>query len=407
MTGEQITGEQIPAKKIKDGETNTPESARTGWSAWLGPVILLLVIFGALGYAIRHGILVRAAASEELARVTDQAATPVVNVVHPKPSAPIQEIILPGNTQAFTDSPIYARTNGYLAHWYFDIGARVKKGDLLADIETPEIDQQLQQAQAQLETAQANFNLAQTTADRWQFLLKTNSVSKQETDQAVANLAAQKATVDSNSANVRRLLQLQSFEKVYAPFDGVITSRTTDIGSLIDAGATTQSKELFHLAAINTLRAFVPVPEVYSSAAQPGAGATLTLDEYPGRVFHGTLVRNSSNIDLASRTLLVEVDVDNPAGELLPGAYVSVHLKLPSQIRSVTIPANTLLFRREGLRVGFVRNGRAELVPVTIGRDYGATVEIVSGLRASDAIIVDPSDSLVSGTPVRVEGSSK
>jgi RND family efflux transporter MFP subunit len=232
--------------------------------------------------------------------------------------------------------------------------------------------------------------------------LKNNAVSKQETDQAVANLAAQKATVDSNSANVRRLRQLQSFEKIYAPFDGIITSRTTDIGSLIDAGAATQGKELFHLAAIDTLRVFVPVPEVYSNAAQPGAEAALTLDEYPGRVFHGKLVRNSSNIDLASRTLLVEVDVDNAAGELLPGAYVSVHLKLPSRIQSVTIPANTLLFRREGLRVAFVRNGRAELVPVTIGRDYGATVEIVSGLRASDAIISDPSDSLVSGTLVRL-----
>jgi RND family efflux transporter MFP subunit len=370
--------------------------------SWIAPTLFLLVVLGALGFEVRHGILIRAAASEELTRVTDSAATQVVSVVHPKPSAPMQEIVLPGNTQAFIDSPIYARTNGYLTRWYFDIGARVKKGDLLAEIETPEIDQQLQQAQAQLETAEANSNLAQTTADRWQALLKTNSVSKQETDQAVANLAAQRATVDSNAANVRRLRQLQSFEKVYAPFDGVITSRTTDIGALIDAGATAQGKELFHLAALNTLRVFVPVPEVYSIAAQPDAQATLTLDEYPGRVFHGALVRNSSNIDLASRTLLVEVDVDNADGALLPGAYVSVHLKLPSRIQSVTIPANTLLFRREGLRIGMVRDGRAELIPVTIGRDYGATVEIVSGLRASDAIIVDPSDSLVNGTPVRL-----
>ena len=392
----------------KNQETDTTQGAGTRRTRWIGPVILLLAIAVGLGYEIRNGIRVRAAANEELARVTDQAATQVVNVVHPEASAPIQEIVLPGNTQAFTDSPIYARTNGYLARWHFDIGARVKKGDLLAEIETPEIDQQLQQAQAQLETAQANYKLAQTTADRWQFLLKTNSVSKQETDQAVANLAAQTATVDANDANVRRLRQLQSFEKVYAPFDGIITSRTTDIGSLIDAGAPAQGKELFHLAAIDTLRVFVPVPEVYSNAAQPGAQATLTLDEYPGRTFHGTLIRNSSNIDPASRTLLVEVDVDNPAGELLPGAYVSVHLKLPSRIRSVTIHANTLLFRREGLRVGFVRQGRAQLVPVTIGRDYGARVEIVSGLRSSDQIILDPSDSLISGTPVRIaDGGAK
>jgi RND family efflux transporter MFP subunit len=369
---------------------------------WVVPLLLTLAVFGALGYEIRRGILTRVAAAEELTRTTNDAATPAVQVVHPQSAAPLQEIVLPGSTQAFIDSAIYARTSGYLTHWYFDIGARVKKGDLLAEIETPEVDQQLQQAQAQLETAQANLNLAQTTADRWQVLLKTNSVSKQETDQALANLAAQKATVDSNAANVRRLEQLKSFEKVYAPFDGVITVRSTDIGALIDAGSAAQSKELFHIAAVDRLRVFVPVPEVYSNAAQAGTEATLTLDEYPGRVFHGTLARSSNNIDPASRTLLVEVDMDNPNGELLPGSYVSVHFKLPSQIRSVTIPANTLLFRREGLRVGLVRNGRAELTPVTIGRDYGGTVEIVSGLRASDNVILDPSDSLVAGTAVRV-----
>ena len=211
----------MTVEEIKHLEPNTSPDARAGRSAWVAPLVLFLAVCAALGYEIRHGILVRAAASEELARATDQAATHVVSVVHPRAAAPMQEIVLPGNTQAFTDSPIYARTNGYLAHWYFDIGAQVKKGDLLADIETPEIDQQLQQAQAQLETAQANYTLAQTTAVRWQFLLKTNSVSKQETDQAIANMAAQKATVDSNAANVRRLQQLQSFEKIYAPFDGV------------------------------------------------------------------------------------------------------------------------------------------------------------------------------------------
>jgi RND family efflux transporter MFP subunit len=311
---------------------------------------------------------------------------------------------LPGNMEAFTNSPIYARTNGYLSRWYFDIGSRVKKGDLLAEIETPEMDEQLRQAQAQLETAHANQELAKTTADRWQSLLKTNSVSKQETDQAVANMAAQKALVDSNAANVARLKQLQSFEKVYAPFDGVITARGTDVGQLIDSGSSPQSKELFHLSAISTLRVFVPVPEVYSqAAAQPGAEATLTLEEHPGRVFRGKLVRNARSIDPASRTLLVEVDVDNPGGLLLPGAYVSVHLKLPATTRSVVIPANTLLFRREGLRVGVVRVDRASLVPVTIGRDYGATVEIVSGLRPSDSIIVDPADSLEDGAAVRLQ----
>jgi RND family efflux transporter MFP subunit len=386
-------------EEIKNPETES----RPRRSLRLMPVTVVLAAAGALGFGIRNGIQVRAAASEELARSTDEAATPVVQVVHPTPDAPLQEIVLPGNTQAFTDSPIYARTNGYLTHWYFDIGARVKQGDLLAEIETPEIDQQLEQARAQLETAQANYDLAKTTADRWQWLLKTNSVSKQETDQAVANMAAQKAVVDANAANVRRLEQLQSFEKVYAPFDGVITARNTDIGALIDAGSSSQTRELFHLAAISTLRVFVPVPEVYDNAAAPGATATLTLDEYPRRVFRGRLTRDSSAIDPASRTLLVEVDVDNPEGLLLPGAYVSVHLKLPSVTHSVTIPANALLFRREGLRVGVVRGERANLVPVAIGRDYGATVEIVSGLRASDSIILDPSDSLENGAQVRTD----
>lgn len=369
----------------------------------LVPVLLGLAAAAALGFEIRHGITSRVSAGEELARVTEQAAVPMVKVIHPTPAAPLQEIVLPGNTQAFIDSPIFARTSGYLTHWYSDIGARVKKGDLLAEIETPELDQQLQQAQSQLETAQANYDLAKTTADRWQWLLKTNSVSKQETDQAVANMAAQKAVVDSNAANVRRLQQLQSYEKVYAPFDGVITARNTDIGALIDAGASAQGAQLFHMASISTLRVFVPVPEVYSNAAQPGAQASLTLDEFPGRVFRGKLVRNSSAIDPASRTLLVEVDVDNPDGLLLPGAYVSVHLKLPAAIRSVTVPANTLLFRREGLRVAVVRDGKANLVPITIGRDYGANVEVVSGLRASDSIIVDPPDSLEDGAPVRLQ----
>ncbi|MBZ5604724.1 MAG: efflux RND transporter periplasmic adaptor subunit [Acidobacteriia bacterium] len=385
-------------------EIKTPETEAKPRRSWRAvPVVVLLAAAGALGFGIRNGVHARTREGQALARATEQAATPVVRVVHPTPGAPLQEIVLPGNTQAFTDSPIYARTSGYLSRWYFDIGARVKKGDLLAEIETPEVDQQLQQAQAQLETAQANYDLSKTTAERWQALLKTNSVSKQETDQAIANMAAQKAVVDSNSANVRRLQQLQSFEKVYAPFDGVVTARSTDIGALIDAGSSTQSRELFHMAAISTLRVFVPVPEVYSNVARPGATATLTLDEYPGRVFHGKLARNSSAIDPASRTLLVEVDVDNPGGLLLPGAYVSVHLKLPAAIRSSTIPANTLLFRREGLRVAVVRDGHADLVPITIGRDYGAKVEVVSGLRVSDAIVLDPSDSLESGAAVRLQ----
>jgi RND family efflux transporter MFP subunit len=381
----------------------TPAAAdRPKWRGRLIAFLLVVATAAGLGVIIHSGITSRAAAESRLVSATDEAAIPAVNVVHPVAGAPIQEIVLPGNTQAFTDTPIYARTSGYLKKWYFDIGARVKQGDLLAEIETPEVDRQVQQARAELETAQANYHLAETTAARWEFLLKTNSVSKQETDQAISNLGATKATVDSNVANVHRLEELQSFEKVYAPFDGTVTARNTDIGALIGAGNNTPAQELFRLAAVHTLRVFVAVPEVYSRAAIPGATAMLALDEYPGKLFRGTLVRNSNAIDVASRTLLVEVDVDNAGGQLLPGAYVSVHLKLPEQARAVTIPSNTLLFRAEGLRAGVVQNGHAVLVPIKIGRDYGSTVEVVSGLRLSDAVILDPSDSLTTGTPVRV-----
>ena len=361
------------------------------------------VMAGALGLGIFWGIRSRSAADSALKQTTAEAAISLVSVVSPKAGAPTQEILLPGTTEAFTDAPIFARTNGYVKGWYFDIGAHVKQGQLLAEIETPEVDQQLQQARADLETAQANLRQAQITADRWQALLESDSVSKQETDVAVSALSAMKATVNSNAANVRRLEQLQGFQKIFARFDGVITARNVDIGVLINAGSnTTSGRELFHMAAIHTLRVFVAVPEVYSRAAGPGSSATLTLEEFPGRTFHGTLVRTANEIDLASRTLLVEVDLDNPGGELLPGAYVFVHLKLPKQVTSVTVPANTLLFRGEGLRVAVVRDGQAQLVPVTIGRDSGTTVEVLSGLQPTDQVIAAPSDSLTSGTRVEI-----
>jgi len=370
-----------------------------------GPGLLLGIAAtaGVLGLGIYSGVRARSAADATLRQTTADAAVPVVSVVAPKASAPTQEILLPGTTQAFTDAPIFARTNGYVKRWYFDIGAHVKQGQLLVEIDSPEVDQQLEQARADLETARANLRQAQITADRWLALLATDSVSKQETDVAVSALSAMKATVASNVANVGRLEQLQSFEKIYAPFDGVITARNVDIGVLVNAGSTTTSgRELFHMTAIHTLRVFVAVPEIYSRAARPGSVATLTLDEFPGRSFQGTLVRTANAIDLASRTLNVEVDVDNPRGELLPGAYVFVHLRLPRQIATVTVPANALLFRAEGLQVAVVRDGRAQLVPITIGRDYGTTVEISAGVQPTDQVIVAPSDSLISGTRVRI-----
>ncbi|HEY6333935.1 MAG TPA: efflux RND transporter periplasmic adaptor subunit [Blastocatellia bacterium] len=390
---------EIEARHAEDDFENAPPPGRMKFF-----VVVFVVGAGiVLGIVIFLGIRSRVAAQTTLKAETQDESVPRVYTVNPAASAPALEIVLPGNTQAFIDAPIYARTNGYLKRWYFDIGARVKKGELLADIETPEVDQQLQQARADLETAQANLNLSRTTATRYQSLVKSGSVSQQDTDNATGDFSAKKAAADSADANVHRLEQLQSFEKVYAPFDGVITARSTDIGQLIDAGSGAQGgKELFHMAATDKLRVFVAVPEIYSRAAKGGATVNLTLDEYPGQTFTGTLVRNSNSIDATSRTLLVEVDVNNSQRLLLPGAYAFVHLKLPEQIQSVTVPANTLLFRSEGLRVGVVRDDKAQLVPVTIGRDYGNTVEIVSGLQTSDAVIVDPPDSLIDGEQVHV-----
>jgi RND family efflux transporter MFP subunit len=349
------------------------------------------------------GVRARTMAASSLARSTLRAAIPSVIVVHPQPETRAQELVLPGNTQAFIDSPIYARTNGYLKRWYVDIGARVRKRQLLAEIETPELDQQLRQAKAELATAEANLNLSQITAERYENLLKTHSVSTQDRDNAVNENAANKATVESNQANVARLEQLQSYEKVYAPFDGIITNRSTDIGALIDAGANAP-KELFHIAAINTLRVYVAVPEVYSRAAVTGASAELTLDEFPGQTFRGTLVRNSNAIDTASRTLLVEVDVENSRHILKPGAYVQVHLQLPADAQSLTVPSSSLIFRREGLQVAVVRNNIAELVRVTPGHDFGDSMEILAGLQRNDNVILSPSDSLISGTRVQMDG---
>jgi RND family efflux transporter MFP subunit len=367
--------------------------------AFVGLAAAVLV----LGVVIYAGIRSRVTANATLTRATEQAAIPTVDVVYPKADAPTQEIVLPGNTQAFISAPIYARTSGYLKRWYFDIGAHVKQGQLLAEIDSPEVDQQLDQARADLKTAQANLATAKISADRWQSLLKTNSVSKQETDQFVGNYRALQATVDSNAANVRRLEQLVSYEKVYAPFDGVITVRNTDIGALIDANANAPGKELFDLAAIHKLRLYVAIPEVYAGAAQPGLTVTLSLDAFPGEVFHGTIVRNANSITQLSRTLLTEIDIDNANDKLMPGAYASVRLTLPAQVHSVTIPSNTLIFQKEGLQVGVVRNGQAELVPITIGRDYGSTLEVVTGLQPTDQVIANPSDSLISGTPVRIK----
>jgi RND family efflux transporter MFP subunit len=384
-------------------EGKKPPEDETRGKRPIGVVLLAVVgVVAILCLGIYFGIRGRTAAEAALAVDTEEAAVPFVDIVHPQVEAPEQKLVLPGQTMAFTDTPIYARTNGYLRHWYFDIGAHVQKGQLLAEIETPELDQQLTQARADLTTAQANAKLAGITARRTEDLLKSDSVSTQERDNAAGSYAADQAIVASREADVARLEELQSYEKVYAPFDGVITARNTDLGDLINAGAGTPNTELFRMEATKILRIYVAVPEAYVPAIHVGATAMVTLDEYPGEQFNGTLVRTNEAINQTSRTLLAEVDVDNASSKLLPGAYTFVHFMLPGRQETVTIPANTLLFRSEGLRVGVVRDGKAQLIPITIGRDYGDRVEVISGLNHNDQVILNPSDSLISGTPVRV-----
>jgi RND family efflux transporter MFP subunit len=368
-----------------------------------GFLILLLAIVIAAGIVI-SGIAPRLRARQTLREETDRLAAPPVNVIHPSRAAHGEEVVLPGNIQAFTDAPIYARTNGYLKRWYFDIGARVKAGALLAEIESPEIDQQLQQAREELNTAQANLRLGQLTAERYTNLFKTDSVAKQDVDNAVQDAAAKAATVKSAEANVARLEQLVGFEKVYAPFDGVVTARNTDVGQLIESGSSGgATRELFHMAALDRLRVFVNVPQSYSHDAKPGMRVDLTLPEIPQRRFNGTLVRTAGAMDPATRTLTVEVDVSNTARLLFPGAYAEVHFKIQAATETLVIPSTSLIFRGNGLRVPVVENGnRIALKTVTVGRDFGNTIEIVAGLPADASVVANPPDSLVEGEPVRV-----
>jgi len=335
-------------------------------------------------------------------RTLDQAVTPVA-VIHPKRGQMTDEIALPGNIQAFVDAPVYARISGYLKKWTFDIGAHVKAGDVLAEIDAPEVEQQLAQARAQLATAQANLKLAEVTMNRDLTLMK-DAIAKQDLDNAIGAFEAAKATVQSQTANVKYLEQLVAFEKVTAPFDGVVTARNTDIGQLVNAGNGGTALELFHVSSTSKLRIFVSVPQMYSSAARPGVGAEITLTERPGQHYRGTIARNTGAINAASRTLLTEVDLDNPGGQLLPGAFAEVHLKLPSATAAVVIPVTSLIFRSQGLQVAVVRDGnRAEFVSVTEGRDFGSSLEITSGIGLDDWVIVNTPDSLTSGAPVRVE----
>lgn len=395
--------------------------------------VLLLAVLVVLiaGFIIYRGIRSRIHTAAAVKEQTQQLAVPTVAVIHPKPGSIEDEVVLPGNIQAFVDAPIYARASGYLKRWTADIGARVKTGQVLAEIDAPELEQQVRQARADVQQSQAaidqalanhqqgkaNEELARVTADRWRNLSSKGVVSRQENDQYQAQYQAQAASVhaleqaiaaarsniSASQANLGRLEEMQRYTTVKAPFDGVITARNTDVGALINAGAGTPAQELFHIASTAKLRVYVNVPQIYSRSATPGIAATLTLAEFPGRRFHGTLVRNAEAIDAGTRTLLTEIDVDNASGELKPGAYAEVHLALPTATRSLILPVNAFLFRSEGLRVGVVREGgKVELVPVVIGKDYGTELEVVSGIDANDQVILNPPDSLTAGTVVHV-----
>ena len=385
-------------------EANRTPQHRQSRGTWLKLVIVLAVAIAILSF----GIHTRRSEEASLHTISAEAAATPVSVVQPKQAAPMEEIILPGSIEPFISSPIYARTDGYLKKWYFDIGAHVKAGQLLATIQAPEVDEQLSQARSTLATAQANLKLAQITMDRYQGLLIKHAVAQQDVDNAVGTYAANKAMVDADMANVRHFEALVSYENVYAPFDGVITVRNTDIGDLINAGSNTAPRtDMFHIAQTSTLRVYVNVPEEYWRGIKPGqTEADIVLAEFPGQKFPGKVVRNSEAINGTTRTLLTEVDLPNPENTLLSGSYAEVHLHVPSQTPTFLIPDNTVLFRSQHLQVGIVRDGRVELTDITPGHDFGTEMEVLAGLKAGDQIVVNPPDSLVSGQQVKIVQAS-
>jgi multidrug efflux system membrane fusion protein len=363
-------------------------------------LVLVAVVFlagAAVAFALRLG------EHRALAKETEALAIPNVVVIQPKPEPAQQDLTLPSTLQAFTESPIYARTSGYVAHWYKDIGSQVKKGDLLADLETPEVDQELLQARAARGQAEAQMNLAKTSAERWESLRKMDAVAQQETDEKSSGYTQGQAALASASANVRRLEQLESFKHIYAPFSGVIIKRNTDIGALINAGNSGTNQELFIVAQISPIRVYVDVPEIYAPSVRSGVSATIELPSFPGQRFAGKVARSADAIDPATRTLRTEIDVPNRDGKLFPGSYAQVHFGVNVAAVRLSVPVNALLFRAEGPRAAVVgTDGKVHLKPVTIGRDYGTEVEILGGLNPSEMIVLNPSDSLEEDQAVNV-----
>jgi RND family efflux transporter MFP subunit len=366
-------------------------------------LIVFLVVAGV-------GIASRAAEERHLKKRTEAEAIPAVAVITAQEGAQVEDVVLPGTIQAWHEAIIYARTAGYLKSWSVDIGAQVKAGDVLAEIDAPDLDAQFHQAQADLNTAIANNNLAQITAKRYVALLKSDSVSRQQVDTQVATAAADQAMVESSKANLDHLQQEEDFKKVIAPFDGTITQRNVDVGSLINggnsgtapsSGSATTGQDLFHIAETDRVRVYVQVPETYTGAIKPDLQAELHVPQHPQQVFPAVLSRAADALDPTTRTLLVQLEVDNSDNALLAGGYTDVHIKIPATDQTVMLPVNALLFR-DGMHVGVVTNDHVALKPVTIGRDYGKKVEIVDGLSPGETVVVNPPDSLEDGQQVRV-----
>ena len=361
--------------------------------------VLLVILLLAGGFTMFS----RMSHERALAKETERDTVPTVNVVNPQSEKPDEDLVLPGSLQAYEESPIYARTNGYLVRWYKDIGSRVTKGELLAKIDTPEVDQELDQMRAARQQTLAQLELAKISADRWENLRKTDSVSAQEADQQTSGYKQAQANLAAADANVRRLEQLEGFKEVYAPFDGVLTRRNVDPGALINAGAGAAGRELFDLARVDPLRVFTSVPQAYAPYIKVGAKTAVTLQEFPGQEFVATIARTAESIDPTTRTLLTEVDVPNKDGRLLPGSFGEVHFKVGNNVNKVTVPVNAMLFRAQNAQVAVIgQDNKVQLRAINIGRDYGTTLEILGGVAASDRIVVNPPDSLEDGQQVNV-----
>jgi RND family efflux transporter MFP subunit len=392
---------EVPTMHQTQSSQPSHQQVVRGSLRWLLLIPVELCLLGSVTFYLR------AQAEKKLVQSTQTMEAEPVNVIHAKLGAPDNDLALPSTLQAFSDSPIYARTSGYVNHWNVDIGTHVHQGQLLAVIDSPEVDQQLNQARATLAQTQANLTMAGITARRYQGLIGTNAVSQQDVDQYNQNLAAQNANVQAARADVSRLEQMQGFEKVVAPFDGIITQRRTDIGDLINAGNGGTGSQLFSIVKIDVVRVFVTVPEAYSEQIVDGLKATLDLTELPNQQFAGSVTRNTHAIDRMSHTMTVEIDVPNPTGKLMPGAYAQVHLHLSVPVRPLVVPASALLYQAPGPQVAVVnQNHQVELRKVVLGRDFGNTVEITSGVNEHDAIIANPPDSLVDGMKVSIQPSS-